>query len=165
MRTKTLKQLLSMTVLTLLAAAAGAVVLGFYLPINVPNIKEQPESTPTTEVSHKEHHRIPELASLQLLASKDLRQRLFDPPPEPTPVTPPKPPPSIRLLGTIVNATNPQAMVSGPGGNTELLKVGDRVGDPGNTAIITEILTDHIKVEHDGSTLNIKVEEDGGQLR
>ena len=165
MRTRTLKQLLVMTAVLLLTGTVVAAVLGFKLPINVPDVTPQSVSKPTTAISHKDTQRVPQLATLKHLARKDLRQRLFDPPPEPAPVIPPKPLPSIRLLGTIVNASNPQAMVTGKDGKTELKRIGDDVGDTGNTAVITHILTDHIKVEHDNKTLDVFIETDGERRR
>lgn len=165
MRTKPLKQLLSATTILLLIAGVGVAALGFNLPIHVPDVESEPLASPATERSQSESQHVPELAALQRLARKDLRQRLFDPPPEPKPVIPPKPPPSIRLLGTIVNADNSQAMISGPGGKTELKRIGDTVGEAGNSAVITDILTDHIKVEHENNILDVFIDKDGGSRR
>lgn len=163
MRTRTLKRLLSVTTLLLFIGACVAVILGVNLPIDMPDIQEHDTAKPAVKVSRIDTHQVPELASLQRLARQDLRQRLFDPPPKPKVVVPPKPPPTILLLGTIVNAANPQAMIVGFGGKTELKRIGDTVGDPSNPAVIREILPDHIQVEHEGNTLDIAIAKDGGR--
>lgn len=160
MRTRNLKNLLSAMTLLLFIGAVVVVVWGLILPINVPDIQGQLDTEPVTISTHTDNQRVPDLNSLQRLAKRDIRQQLFDPPPKPEPVIPPKPLPTVRLMGTIVNATNPQAMITGAGGKIELKRVGDTVGDAGNTAVIQEIHSDHIKIEHEGKTLDIAIIED-----
>jgi type II secretory pathway component PulC len=164
MRTRTLKHLLSVLTLLLFIAAVVVVVLSMNLPIDVPGVQDQPVTGPMVEHIQPGSQRVPELRPLQKLASVDLRQRLFDPPPEPKPVIPPKPPPSIRLMGTIVNATNPRAMIAGKGG-VELKRVGDTIGSRGNTAVIREIHSDHIKIEHEGQLLDVTIIDDTRRSR
>ncbi len=108
---------------------------------------------------------MPDLGTLQRLANHDIRQRLFDPPPKPKPVAPPKPPPNIKLLGTIINATKSQAMIVGQGGQVELKRVGDIVGEANNTAKILHIHADHITVEHEGEEIDIPIVENTGRSR
>lgn len=165
MRTRPLKHLLTFTSVLLLACACVVVILGVKLPINAPDVEDRPEAIAAVKDHQADTQRIPGLSALQQLARKDLRQRLFDPPPQTKAVISAKPPPTIRLLGTIVNALNPQAMIAGPGGKTELKRIGDTVGEPGNTAVITDIQTDRIKVEHEDNTLDIPIAKDGGQRR
>lgn len=151
--------------LLLFIAAVIVVVLGMKMPIDVLNVQDQPTAGPTVEYIQPGNRRVPELKSLQKLASMDMRQRLFDPPPRPNPVIPPKPPPSIRLMGTIVNATNPRAMIAAKGGRVEFKRVGDTVGDAGNTAVIREIHSDHIKIEHEGNIRDVTIIEDTRRSR
>lgn len=166
MRTKTSKRLLGSTTALLSAGAAAVVILGLLQPIDVPDVEDHPQME-SSAVSHAPENiqQAPDLASLQKLARKDIRQRLFDPPPKPKPVTAPKPPPPIRLLGTIVNTTNSQAMVAGPGGQVEFMRVGDTVGDAGNTAVIRAIHADHITIEYEGKPVDVAIVEDTGRSR
>ncbi len=165
MRTRTLKKWLTTMTVLFLAGAVVAVVLGLKAPIDAPGIRAQPDTEPTAISAPVDTRRVPDLDSLQRLAKRDIRQRLFDPPAKPEPVIPPKPPPAVRLMGTIVNAANPQAMIAGAGGKVELKRVGDTVGDAGNTAVIKEIYSDHIKIEHEGKTLDVAIAEGGGRTR
>ena len=93
------------------------------------------------------------------LAARDYRQRLFDlPSVAPAPPAAPKPLPVFRLVGTILNPSQPRAMISDARDQVTLKTIGDRIGDESNFAVITSIESKSITLEHEGLTVSVKKE-------
>lgn len=60
---------------------------------------------------------------------RPLRQALYDPPPPPPPEVSPPPPLRIKLLGTILEPGNSEAIVMTSGGEMKMLRVGAVIED------------------------------------
>ncbi len=103
----------------------------------------------------------PTLSDLQRVASAPLRQRLFDPPPAPPPQVVEKvvPPPRVKLIGTMINARQPSALIADERGNVEIKKVGESVGPENNPAIIRVIASDQVTLEHRGVAVQLDMEQ------
>lgn len=92
---------------------------------------------------------------IEELASLDLRRRLFDPPPsppEPEREEPRRPPPAIRLVGTVLSHDRPTALVAFKD-SVSFKRPGDLVGDESNPAKLLSVESDRITVEHEGEVL------------
>lgn len=109
---------------------------------------------------------LPSLASFEKLAQRNLRQQLFDPPPPPPapkPVRREVPPPPVRLVGTIIDANTPVAMIADPRGKVEFKRIGDRVGDESNHAVILTIQSESVTLKHQEKTIELVMERAAGR--
>lgn len=147
----------------LMVAGCGILVMywGATTPLNEKTYV-RPHVEGKSSVKSVEAQELPSLAELKQVAGRNYRQRLFDPPPPPPPppVKPkPKPMPPGKLVGTVVNGTNSSAMIEVGRGNVEFKKIGDRIGQESNYAVIKAIETNRIVLEHDGKEVDWIVEE------
>ena len=102
---------------------------------------------------------LPPLKSFTELASRNFRQRLFDPPPPaPPPKKEPPPLPSFRLVGTVLNSSRPLAMISDARNHVTLKTLGDHIGPDQNQAVILTIEANSITLKHAGRTITVKKE-------
>jgi type II secretory pathway component PulC len=142
--------LCSSSVLFILASAA-TVAVGLLLPLSVSMPKPRDPSVKTSTTQPRQTP--PPLENLQRLASLNLRQPLFDPPP-PAPQPPPtKTPLAIKLAGTILEAEHSLAILQLPDGKTELKAVGEQCGG----ATIVRIEQDCVTVSYDGQTVQLTI--------
>lgn len=72
---------------------------------------------------------IPGLSEFRSVWDRPLRQALYDPPPPPPPEVSPPPPLRIKLLGTILEPGNSEAIVMTSGGEMKMLRVGAVIED------------------------------------
>ncbi len=89
-----------------------------------------------------------------------LQRPLFDPPP-PEPVVEevaPPPPLNVRLIGTIMNGDNSQAIVESGGGDIAFLKIGQSVSKDNPQSVIESIDASSIVVSRGEHTEKINVQ-------
>lgn len=100
------------------------------------------------------------LAADESLWKRLLRRPIFDPPPPPPPVVVKQELPPIRakLLGTILEPGNSQAMISLPSGSVEFRTVGQALGPDDGEATIVEIAAATVKVKRGEELTTLSVE-------
>lgn len=161
------RSLLWLTTVSLLAAAAAGVVVHRVSPVQL-DVNHASSTTPrgpATSQGPTDNHQAPDRAALQRVASRDIRQRLFDPPVVAPKPPPPKPLPPIELLSTILRSNSggdPSAWVR-DGQTTRKVKVGDTIGPENNPATVTAIQTDRLLLDHEGREVEVGLAGSGGR--
>jgi hypothetical protein len=118
------------------------------------------KSPRTADAFHKETLSKKPLSADENLWKKPLRRPIFDPPPPPPPEVVKKELPPIRakLLGTILEPGNSQAMIAQPGGAVEFRTVGQPLGPQDDTATIVEITAVTVRVKRGEELTTLTVE-------
>ena len=111
-------------------------------------------ATVDSETSH------PAIAADEALWKRQLRRPLFDPPPPPPPevVKAELPPIRARLLGTILEQGNSQAMLFLPSGAVEFRTIGQSLGADDGEAMVVEISAANVKVKRGEELTTLSVE-------
>lgn len=108
-------------------------------------------SPPTANEAAPELNR----AELKQVASRDLRQRLFDPPVVAPKPPPPKPLPKIELISTILRNQGEASAWVRDGATTRKISIGDSVGPENNPAKVIAIDADRIILEHESGEAEV----------
>lgn len=162
-RTRTL---LWLATFGLLAAATAGVVGHLTSPVQIDedaSASSGPHDQSPTRGS-ADAQRMPDRAALQQVATRDIRQRLFDPPVVVPKPPPPKPLPPIELLSTILRSSsggNASAWVR-DGQTTRKVMVGDTIGPESNPATVTAIQTNRLLLGHEGREVEVGLAGTGG---
>lgn len=91
---------------------------------------------------------------------KRLQRVLFDPPPPPpvVEVKPPPPPLQEKLLGTMIDETNSQAIIQDAQQNVHFRRVGQSISPGSADALIEKILPSSIEVRRGDDLTTLKME-------
>ena len=134
------------------------------LPLELP--EELRDALSQTTVDAGEKGKMPPLVELVRVSSLDIRKRLFDPPPPPPKPNKPKrqkPPPAVKLVGTVLHPSDPVAMIADSKGRVAFKKLGDEVGDEDNVAVVLAIEKTVVRLQHEGRTIEISLDKEKGR--
>jgi len=157
MTLRRIRILLWLTTSGLLVLAGGVVGLHWVSPPQITTsdsswAKNGDAGSPPTENTAS-----PDLnrAELKQVASRHLRQRLFDPP-----VVAPKPPPpkslsKVELISTILRNQGEASAWVRDGATTRKVSIGDSVGPENNPAKVIAIHADRIILEHESGEAEV----------
>lgn len=150
--------LLRLMALGLLAAACAILAYEFVAPA-APTATAQ-QRLPST--SHAQPAETESTAELRFhdVWEKPLQQVLFDPPPPPPKIVekPPPPPLNVKLLGTMIDAAESQAIIEDRQQNVFFRKRGEGVTPSQPEAIIDEILPTSINVRQEDQVTTLNME-------
>ena len=104
-------------------------------------------------------------ASLQRVASKNIRQQLFDPPLQVPKPPPPKPLPPIELVSTILGDNGQHRAWVRDGQNLRKIVSGDTLGTPDNPAVVESIAVDHLVLRHEEKIVEVTQQAASGGRR
>lgn len=140
---KRLLRLLSGTIaLTAILLFVGNFTTSSSLPIMpTPDTRSADQGDGNSEREHQVLH-FAELYAVRL------QRPLFDPPPPPPPVVKVTPPPplKVKLIGTIIDPANPQAIIEDERQSVSIRSIGQPVSDGDADAIIEKIEPNQITV-------------------
>lgn len=130
-----------------------------------PQISETSDDSEIANTSKARSSGIDEATAAETLdfepvLSRSLQQRLFDPPPPPKKkeVKPAPPPLSIKLLGTVIDSSNSQAIIEDQRGSVNFRSLGQPVSTDHPDSVIEEILPAAIQVRREGQVDTVSVE-------
>lgn len=103
--------------------------------------------------------------SLQRVASKDIRQQLFDPPVQAPKPQPPKPMPPIELVSTILGDNGQHRAWVRDGQTLRKIVRGDTLGTTDNPAVVEVIAVDHLVIRHEGKQVEVIQQSASGGRR
>ncbi len=121
---------------------------------NVSSTTAPPSSSKPVDQAERQtaDDQTPTLAWAQRAANLRWQRPLHDPPPPPE-VPPPSPPPlRVQLVGTIMDANQPQAMLQLSNGQIILASI----NETHENARLLSIQPDHVTVEYHGQTLTLE---------
>lgn len=104
-------------------------------------------------------------ASLQRVASKNIRQQLFDPPVQVIKPPPPKPLPPIELVSTILGDNGQHRAWVRDGQTLRKIVRGDTLGTTDNPAVVEVIAVDHLVIRHEGKQVEVTQQAASGGRR
>ncbi len=104
-------------------------------------------------------------ASLQRVASKNIRQQLFDPPIAVVKPPPPKPLPPIELISTILGDNGQHRAWVRDGQTLRKIVAGDTVGTDSNPATVVSIEVDRLVLQHETKQVEVSQQAGGGGRR
>ncbi len=104
-------------------------------------------------------------ASLQRVASKNIRQQLFDPPVELPKPPPPKPLPPIELISTILGDNDQHRAWVRDGQTLRKVIAGDTLGTPDNPVLVEKIMADHLLLQHEDKQIEVTQQAASGGRR
>ena len=106
-----------------------------------------------------------DLASLQRVASKDIRQQLFDPPVQVPKPPPPKPLPPIELISTILVDNGQHRAWVRDGQTLRKIIAGDTLGTADNPATVVSIEVDRLVLRHEAKQVELSQQAATGGRR
>ena len=126
-----------------------------------PSKSNRANTSDDTSKTPAEVHPLPSRKDLQEVASRRLRDPLFDPPPQP--VEKPKPPPPVvlpfKLVGTMIEPGQSLAVFHDRAGQVELRAEGETIDGTTNGPKVIRIGADSVDIEHHGKQIVLKVVE------
>ncbi len=172
------RMLLWLTTVGLLAVAAAGVLVHLNTPVQLTSTPESASNNNGIEQGPDAELQRPSInvAELHQVASRDIRQQLFDPPVVVPPPPPPKTLPPIELLSTILRPNSQGGDTSVDSGGTSggggawvrdeqtmrKVKVGDTIGPEDNSATVKAIKKDRLLLDHEGREVEV-VQSQGGR--
>lgn len=102
-----------------------------------------------------------EVLDFRSLSDHRLQRPLFDPPPPPPPkveVTPP-PPLTVKLLGTVIDPGNPQAILIDDNQSVSFRTIGQSVSERHPEAIIEKIAADSVTVRRGEEMTTLAIQQ------
>lgn len=129
----------------------------------MPHATPAPSTSESTD-THSSGDRI-DPTSLQRVASKNIRQQLFDPPLKPVKPPPPKPLPPIELISTILGDNGQHRAWVRDGQTLRKIVVGDILGTAGNPAAVISIEVDRLVLRHEDKRVEVGQQSTTGGRR
>ena len=164
MKTRNTRALLWLCTASLLGLAVAVVCLHVLFPARAQTIAPDGyQALPVEQVQNTPASFAVDPASLQRVASKDIRQRLFDPPVEPPKPPQPKPLPQIELISTILGDNGQHRAWVRDGQTIRKVMVGDTLGTADNPATVESIEKEKLILQHDSKQIEVTQATNGGR--
>lgn len=163
MNTRKIRAMLWLGTACLLVAAVSVVALHFALPAEIESGDAVASTTQHTESTTTQQRVDP--ANLQRVASKDIRQQLFDPPVQVQKPPPPKPLPPIELISTILGDQGQHRAWVRDGQTLRKIVAGDTLGTGDNPATVERIEVDCLVLQHEGKQVEVNQQGESGGRR
>lgn len=159
MSLKTKRLLLRLLALVFFAGAGGIFVSDPFASISDAD-RSRGLGLQTSAVDAEQVSGPPMILKFEEVWGKQLQRVLFDPPPPPPQVIekPPPPPLNVKLVGTMIDSANSQAIIQDQKQNVYFRSLGEAVTPAHPATTIEEILPNAITVrqQDDLTTLNIE---------